>query len=124
MLWVRFLASLRYLCLIYFAVIALGLGLSLLLPSFGSLKHMPETLDQTCYWTNAMVVFVECGARVPGGTMREVIYNLWLYLIYFPMFVLWLSFGPAAVAATGALYAPFFAFFILSTKLRKIRQAS
>jgi hypothetical protein len=85
---------------------------------------MPETQDQACYWTNAMVVFVECGARAPGGTIREVIYNLWLYLIYLPMFTLASSLKPTAVAATGALYAPFFVFFILSTKLRKIRQAS
>jgi hypothetical protein len=118
MLWDRVLAALRYLCLIYFAVIALGFGLSLLLPSF---EHIPETRDQACYWTDAMIAFVECGARAPGGTIREVIYNLWLSLIYAPVFAFSV---PIAAAATGALYAPFLVFFILSIKMRKIRQAS
>lgn len=42
--------------------------------------------SQACYWSDALVPGVACGANVPGGAIWEMVYNLPLLAIYIPMF--------------------------------------
>jgi hypothetical protein len=74
------------LSLLYVVVVAVSFALSQLLPSF---QDIAPTRDEHCYWTNAMLVFVECGSDVFAGSAKEPFYNFWLFLIYAPMFLSW-----------------------------------
>lgn len=55
-----------------------------------SLPHLPEAgthRGQLCYWTDAMVLGVQCGEQVLAGAWRELFYNLWLTLLFGPLFL-------------------------------------
>ncbi|MDF2234722.1 hypothetical protein P2H44_19355 [Albimonas sp. CAU 1670] len=62
---------------------ATAVTLSADLPGFFAVEG-PRT--EACYWTDALVPGVTCGADVPGGAIWETVYNLPLLAIYVPMF--------------------------------------
>lgn len=64
----RFWDALKYLCIFYLAFVILSFGLSQMLPSFESIHEMR---DEKCYWTNTMLVFVECGNAVSALGAKE-----------------------------------------------------
>lgn len=115
----RFWDALKYLCIFYLAFVILSFGLSQMLPSFDAVREMR---DEKCYWTSAMLVFVECGNTVPARGAKEFFYNFWLILIYAPMFML--AGYLHEVLRTIASYAPFVVLGVVILKKRKTRRSS
>ena len=62
---------------------AMAVTISADLPGFFAVKG-PRS--EACYWTDALVPGVTCGADVPHGAIWETAYNLPLLAIYIPMF--------------------------------------
>ncbi|MEO1324625.1 MAG: hypothetical protein AAFV59_16660 [Pseudomonadota bacterium] len=111
--------ALKYLCILYLAFVIFSFSLSQMLPSFDTIRDMR---DEKCYWTNAMLVFVECGSAVPASAAKELVYNFWLRLIYSPM-AMFAGYLQHALW-TMALYAPFVIFAAILFKKRKVRRPS
>ena len=61
-------------CIAYVAVVLSSVPASLLLPSSEEVTTQRAT---SCYWTNAMIVFVECGSAVEAGAWKSAYYNAW-----------------------------------------------
>ena len=70
--------------LLYVLLLLLSYLLSTNLPQF---YEAGEHRDQLCYWTDALVLGVECGEQVVAGAWRALFYNLWLTLLFGPLFV-------------------------------------
>jgi hypothetical protein len=84
---IKFLSvSVFRLSVLYVVLVLLSFVTSLLLPSLHDVGLMRT---ESCYWTNALVVFVECGQDVIAGSVKGFFFNLWLLFIYFPMFLSW-----------------------------------
>ncbi len=77
--------TLLYACLAYVLFIALSYAFSITLPHF---KELGGQRRDVCYWTDAMIFFVECGSNVKAGRWWDFFYNFWMKFIYFPMFTL------------------------------------
>lgn len=115
----RFVAVIFYLSIGYIALLAISFLVSLTLPSFPERAPMFFGLfgDTNCYWTDAMLVFVDCA---PAGAFSSILgnfFNLWLFLLYAPMFTTYavsqnqLLF--VSLSATVALYLPIVIFVVL-----------
>lgn len=115
----RILGTLKYLCVLYFAFVILSFGLSQALPSFDAIR---EVSSENCYWTNAVLGYVECGNAVPSSGGKEFIYNFWLRLIYSPISLFAGSLWQALW--TLALYAPFAALAVTLLKKRRTKRSS
>ncbi|RVU36799.1 hypothetical protein EOI86_16680 [Hwanghaeella grinnelliae] len=101
-------------CIAYVAVVLSSIPASLLLPSFEEVTTQRAT---SCYWTNAMLVFVECGSAVEAGVWKSAYYNAWTMAIYSPFIAM--SSIKAFVQVLLA-YAP--AVFLLYVLIRIIKR--
>lgn len=61
----------------FLAVMVVGIVASLWLP-----RRNATDWESACYWTDAMLVFVQCGPSAPFGGLRETIYNLYFTMFY------------------------------------------
>lgn len=61
----------------FVAVMVVGIVASAWLP-----RRNATTWESACYWTDAMLVFVQCGPSAAFGSLRETIYNLYLTMFY------------------------------------------
>ena len=77
---IKFFKLLAYL---YVIVIFLSLivSVSVQLPSFEEVGHLKEG----CYWTDALVPYIECRGLILNGGVKFFI-NFWMYIIYSAMF--------------------------------------
>lgn len=72
----------------FIILVIASFSFSLILPSFEAAQH---ERSQNCYWTDAMLVYVECGPNAFAGSLRTIFYNFWLYFLYFMIFAPWLA---------------------------------
>ena len=63
----------------FVAVMVVGIVASFWLP-----HRNATTWESACYWTDAMLVFVQCGPSAAFGELRETIYNLY-FTMFFPL---------------------------------------
>ena len=70
-----------YLSCVYLATLVVASIASLFLPTFDQVGH----LNQGCYWTDALVIFVKCQG-FGGSEIAAWLFNLPLNLFYVPMF--------------------------------------
>ena len=95
---------------VYVVLFAASLVLGQFLPT---LEDIASQRDQSCYWTDAMLAFVDCGEEVFSGTIRAHFYNLWMQ----PLF----SLMPISMKALF-IYAPLF--FMIFRSMVAFRQHS
>ncbi|HRO14921.1 MAG TPA: hypothetical protein PLL33_07750 [Paracoccus sp. (in: a-proteobacteria)] len=58
--------------------------------------------ETACYWTDAMLVFVQCGDDAWLGWLREAIYNLY-FTMFFPLVPIGWPYLIAGLAAWAAV---------------------
>ena len=88
--------------LLYVLLLLLSVFMSTQLTGFHEAGAHRESV---CYWTDALVIFVECGDQVIVGELRAFFYNLWLLPYYAPIF----GFGfpsPYYMSVSLITYAP------------------
>jgi hypothetical protein len=84
---IKFLSvSVFRLSVLYVVLVLLSFVTSLLLPSFHDVALMRT---ESCYWTSAMLAFVECGQDVIAGSAKSFFFNFWFWFIYLQMFLSW-----------------------------------
>lgn len=65
----------------YILIVVVIYASSLFLPAFRNVGH----LERGCYWTDALIVYVEC-TGIPAAQALEYAINLPLNLLYLPSF--------------------------------------
>ncbi len=65
--------------LLHLGLLIISFVFSMTLPSF---HEVAQESAIHCYWTDAMVPFVECGRDVSAGWLLDLISNYWTYLLY------------------------------------------
>lgn len=115
---------LLYACLAYVLFIALSFAFSMPLPHF---REVGAQRGDFCYWTDAMVSFVECGSNVEARQWWDFFYNFWMKFIYYPMFTLAAlmeGFASKLILLTVLLYTPIALLLYLIFKHFKTRKAA
>lgn len=108
-------------CIAYLLLLVLSHWASSSLPHFRGISDRTNT----CYWTDALIMYVECGMYVPYSEILNFFLNFWMYPFYGPYFVM-LGFGSGwflmviSFISTLVVYLPFFILFWLAyTTFRK-----
>jgi hypothetical protein len=83
---------------IYVSAIIASFISSLFLPVF---EDVAGYVTETCYWTNALVGYVECESEVFVGHLRREFFNFWTMFMYLTIFQPFLG---------GAIYTPVIVF--------------
>lgn len=109
-----------YFSLAYPFLIFLSYVFSKYVPSFEMVRDARST---NCYWSNAMVPYVECGVDFAASGILKFFYNFWMMFIYLPAFGLYsaahsITYFVAFIALTVLIYAPLiFLVYLLMKKL-------
>ncbi len=100
--------------IVYVVVIILSLWNSLQLPY---LEDVRANRNNNCYWTDAMIAYVECGHEIFAHGPREFFYGFWMLFIYAPIFS---ALGSVTfIAVTILIYTPLV--FLIFSLARAIR---
>jgi len=85
---------LRNISYAYLFLVGLSATISLAaqFPSFKEVGH----LDQGCYWTDALVVYIECRGLFANETIKFFL-NYWMQMVYIVMFSVYLLPLPVAL---------------------------
>lgn len=110
----RYVIISRYCFLSFLASMAMTFLLANLLPWFSEVT----TRSQQCYWTDAMIVFIECGSDVVMGKSIAFLLNGFYALTIMPVF-------PFSILLFPPLIWPFlifYFFFLLSYPILILRR--
>ena len=99
----------------YVLIVLSSFPASMLLPTF---KEVASHRDTSCYMTNALIVFAECGNAVKAGAWISTYFNAWILALYGPILAM-RSVKVFGLALLG--YAP--AAFLLFAFVRCIRRS-
>lgn len=118
---IRVLSFLSYAYIVFIVASAVS---SALVPNVTDLVSR----DAACYWTNVMVIYVECDAALFASVPRMLFFNFWMFFIYAP-FIAYSEFLPDIIPGLLAglisvvLYAPiiFLGWRVISRWIKKRR---
>jgi hypothetical protein len=96
----RVLRVLFWVGVIYLGALVVCVGVGTMLPSP---LHPPRNSAMACYWTDALVIYVDCqGFGAAEGFVKGAL-NFPLQLVYRPMFGLYSTSEPSAPIGVGVL---------------------
>ncbi len=101
----------------FFAFLLIWAAIILMLNILPRHKNVISYSEQ-CYWTNALIVYIECGASVPLGEIVKFILNMVYGLAVLPLMPFYILFFPPILW----VFVISFYFLVASYPLLKIRR--